>query len=139
MNANLMEKHKQWIVILVLLSAIFFGYFLFASDGKMQMYECQSESEAHSCSSKCKKDDTKLEFKLNKNNPEIFMYQYLDGKFWLSVSLENCSIIDEKNWKCETRGNDSFTNWKMNNGIFFVEHVNFSNPNKWGWQYACAK
>jgi hypothetical protein len=104
---------------------------------KLSVYECKSEYEATSCSSKCKKDaELKLEFLVDKKNSRVMTKWYMDKKISNSGVSENCKIFNDKNWDCtseHTFGNrsDTYIN-KMNNGIFsaFTRNIFVSNTNQ---------
>ena len=83
-------------------------------DSKLQVFDCASNA----CDSTCtKREKFLIEFKTNKNQRFVMMTTHNNSNA-NSIALQNCSIIDSKNWSCEDRTNNGTTLMSMTNGIF---------------------
>ncbi len=106
--------------IIVFICLFFSSNAISSNDRKLITYECPSHNDAKSCSSKCKKSDNiYLEFKINVNNSVVISNMYYDKKLSHTVALENCKVVDAKNWICVVDTPPSLTQTNMMiNGIY---------------------
>jgi hypothetical protein len=93
-------------------------------ENKLDLYLCQSQSDARSCSGSCKKNEgLKVEFKVNVEKSEVISIVHKDGKQSGSHAYENCKVVDKTNWSCtdEERNTYSSSQWtkSMANGQFY--------------------
>ena len=93
------------ITLLILISTnSYAGLF----DSKLAWYECNTQADANACNSNCTKTEFSVEYKIDKKQNKIFRIVYSGGKqigssvYATSKPYSECSIFDEKNWKCET-------------------------------------
>ena len=70
-----------------------------------QAYRCEDKlGYPFPCDDRCiKEDKIKYLFKVNVENQVVIkiMKHYLDKTYSSSESLENCKVVDKKNWYCE--------------------------------------
>lgn len=105
---------------LLFLFLIFSANSFASSETKMTVYECPTLSDSMSCSSKCiKNDNMKWEFKVNVNKALIIKNKYVSNRLVHSDSLDDCKVVDEKNWVCKTVIDPKLTHtFSMTNGIY---------------------
>lgn len=87
-----------------ILSILFILLFSTSVFAKQKIYdECKNKFDTYSCSGSCKKNnDLELEFKIDKTKNLVFRSVFFENKFLGDTSLENCKVIDDKNWICES-------------------------------------
>lgn len=112
---------------------------------KLKQYQCKSSEQAHSCVS-CESTDfaekgksiikTEYEFKIDKKQNSVMKVVYDLGKVSSSEYLDNCKVIDNKNWICTYKGGWFTITEKMTNGVFIS--IN-ENENKKLSSNFCAK
>lgn len=93
-------------------------------DSKLQMFRCKDQATAMACNSCERLDGKKIEFKVNVEKSTVLWVHYENGAVKNSNSLENCSVVDAKNWSCEVkpdRSEPSFhgSRQTMANGQYF--------------------
>jgi hypothetical protein len=70
------------------------------------MYRCQSEQEAITCKSCTKFGNTEsfdsTNFKIDVEKANIIREAIKNGDVIQTQILKNCTVIDKKNWKCES-------------------------------------
>jgi hypothetical protein len=114
-------------------------------DGKIQDYYCKNGNsiDALSCNNKCQKTGIDLEFQINIDSNLVLKKMYIKSKLVDTSVLQNCKVIDKKNWICETVSVSSFLKYEkfvdqhfMNDGVYanttFVNNVQDRFP-------SCAK
>ena len=123
--------NKFLFILLFLSNGSYAGLF----DSKLQAYDCNTNS----CDSSCKKlEGVFFEFKTNKEQRFVLMSAFNNGNS-NSGALQNCSIIDSKNWSCDERGSSGLiTQSSMTNGVFKSMTL-LSLGNKTSQTYVCAK
>ncbi len=89
----------------------------------LQGYECKNSDEAMQCNSSCSRANYKLEFKVNERTNQVIRFSYIDKKFIQSVSFKNCSVVDKKNWLCESADDVTISTIVMRNGQY--SHMSF--------------
>jgi hypothetical protein len=75
----------------------------YGAEGRNAYYECPTEQAAYACDSSCKKTPITSEFKVNVPSNIVLMTIFSEGKRVSSLALENCKVVDEKNWICTTK------------------------------------
>ena len=102
MNLNLSISQKFKIFVLVSLYLV--STQLMA---QYKVYECDNERDTFTCNAfQCSEYYKKIlpksyiDFNINTKDKMIQKNTYLGGLFIKSRKLENCMIIDEKNWAC---------------------------------------
>ena len=90
-------------VLLLLISSI--------SNAKYTFYWC-SKGDAPSCSGACKIEESwVVDFNINTQNNTIIRSDYIDKKLKGTRVLDDCKIVDKKNWQCgkyEIMANDTW-------------------------------
>ena len=88
---------KKFLIIFII---FFISQSVFSKD---YMYTCQKLEDVPSCSNSCKKHDDNgtLEFDVDKEKNLVLISVYSNGKLSGNINLENCKIVDKKNWICE--------------------------------------
>jgi hypothetical protein len=100
--------------LLLLMLFVSTGSYAGLFDNKLQAYDCTSNA----CDSTCtKREGFFLEFKTDKVQRFVMMTAH-NGSNSNSIALQNCSIIDSKNWSCDDKTNNGTTHMSMTNGIF---------------------
>ena len=93
-----------------------------SNDKKLNGYNCPTHSDSKSCSINCKKDkelDLYFEFKVNVKTSVVISNMYSKDKLFHSVALENCKVVDAKNWICVFDTPPSLAQTSlMTNGIY---------------------
>jgi hypothetical protein len=94
----------------------------FYAQAAYKVYECNNEVDTFSCNSfQCTEYYKKIlpksyiDFNINLNDKIIQKNTYLGGLFIKSKGLENCMIVDKKNWQCVS--NDEIKE-SMHNDIY---------------------
>jgi hypothetical protein len=83
-------------------SILFILLFSTSVFAKQKLYTCKNKFDVYSCTGSCKKDNNvEIEFKIDKTKNLVFSSMFLENKFVGDTSLENCKVIDDKNWICE--------------------------------------
>ena len=111
-------------------------------DGRLDNYDCKSEQDAISCNNKCKRMkstgiDFQNSFKINVAKNIVMHSQYNNGENFSNSILENCQIVDEKNWICKDSFGGKWVTQQMKNGVY-----SFVRPDdKAGsfMQFSCSK
>jgi len=133
-------------LIFALCAYISFSNFVYASwfNGKIEMRVCNNGNsvDALSCNNKCDKASIDLQFQVNVGSNVVLKKMYSKGKLFESTALDNCKVINKKNWLCET---DVVWSWDskryitkhlMNDGIY----ANINSVNNVESKYPiCAK
>ncbi len=89
--------------IIVFICLFFSSNAISSSDRKLNGYNCPTHSDSKSCSINCKKNkelNLYFEFKVNVKNSVIISNMYDGKELFHSVALENCKVVDVKNWIC---------------------------------------
>lgn len=76
---------------------------------KLQLYECPTEQDATTCGNQCKNyPDEKLQvdFNVNESNSLVMLTFFSNGNQSGVVIVENCKIINSKNWLCNDQYKD---------------------------------
>ena len=128
-------RHVSILFLFLILSADALSW----GNNKLSLYECPTITDSMSCSSKCtKRRNDKFEFKVNVNNSIVIRNVYSDGNLFRTDPIENCKVVDEKNWVClDVSKSDfyskSFTQTdSMMNGVY-SSHGTYSS------YYMCGK
>jgi hypothetical protein len=102
------------------------GFSLFSND--LTPYDCKSEDAARSCT-KCELQDKDLKFKIDVNvdkSTVIITYLYKGKNIGGPGALDQCKVVDRKNWQCGKGSSfDEFNNYTnnlygMTNGSFYL-------------------
>lgn len=87
-----------------------------------KVYDCKSEEETFSCNQfQCSEyyknilPKSYIDFDLDLKDKMIQKNTYLGGLFIKSKKLENCMLVDEKNWACISDGIKE----GMHNGFYY--------------------
>jgi hypothetical protein len=93
---------------------------LISSCGDKQriLYSCKSSVDAMSCSGSCEKTNMSQTLLLDETSKSLMETTYLDGKQSRSEIINNCSVFNESNWKCERESQAVKQVSKMTNGIY---------------------
>ena len=138
-----MHKIVFLIFSLLICQSAFAGLF----DNKLQQYRCKDAEQAHSCTScevtdlveKCKSYyKIELEFKVDKEQNRVIKIVYNLGKMAESDYLNNCKVIDKKNWICANKDSFATSTKKMVNGIYTNISQDSDKRNTFTY-YQCAK
>jgi hypothetical protein len=79
-------------------------------ESKLQLYKCDSQASANSCGSGCVAvEGAKYIFKVNVEKSVVMRTAFKDGVNAGTVSFENCSVVDSKNWACKRDVNETGT------------------------------
>ena len=72
---------------------------------KLIGYKCNNVEDTYSCNNSCKKDNHLADFKVNvKKNlvlKTVFRTSKPNTPMMEPYYLDNCKILDKKNWKCK--------------------------------------
>ena len=135
--------------IILLILSIFICQSAFAGlfDKKLQQYRCKDAEQAHSCTS-CEITDLvdkgksyykiEFEFKVDKEQNRVMQIIFNLGKTAHSDYLDNCKVIDKKNWICTDKGYFATVTQKMVNGIYTKIILDTDKRNIFT-DYQCAK
>ncbi len=66
--------------------------------------DCDNKYDAYSCSGSCKAPlvGYDIKFKIDKSKNIVIQSAFVDNKLaWQNIG-ENCKVVDEKNWMCES-------------------------------------
>jgi hypothetical protein len=67
-----------------------------------QPYKCTDQYSAMTCDNSCKiESDMKYQIEVNENKNLVLRTVFYKGKQVDSNLLENCKVINEKNWLCD--------------------------------------
>ena len=93
-------------------------------DSKLQMYRCKDQASAMVCNSCERLEGKKIEFKVNVEKGTVMWVHFENGQMKATNALENCTVVDAKNWSCEVVPNRSESSWhasrqSMANGQYF--------------------
>lgn len=93
-------------------------------DSKLQVYRCKDQPSAMACNTCERLDGKKMEFKVNVEKSTVMWVLYDNGEVKGTNALENCRVVDSKNWSCEVvpnYGDSSFhgSRQSMANGQYF--------------------
>lgn len=90
---------KKLILILCFLSVTAHAGWL---DNKLTVHNCPTESDAESCSNRCKPSDGLLKFEFITDKPKgnVLQKVFYQNKFATSMILTDCKIFNDKNWDC---------------------------------------
>jgi len=98
------------------------------SYAKLKQYYCANFEDQKTCSNSCAKKErsTSWEFLTNPNKNVVLKNFYINDVLEKSEPLENCSVVDSKNWVCNVMGssikgvNDLKLGTEiMTNGVYF--------------------
>ena len=135
--------------IILLILSIFICQSAFAGlfDKKLQQYRCKDSEQAHSCTS-CEVTDLvdkgetyykiEYEFKVDKEQNRVMQIIFNLGKMAQSDYLDNCKVIDKKNWICTDKNHFATVTKKMVNGIYTKINLDRDNRSPFTY-YQCAK
>lgn len=94
---------------------------------------CDNKYDAYSCSGSCKYDSLKYEvnLKIDKSKNIVIQSNFFENKLISQNIGENCKVVDEKNWTCESEnitetGNPKFPILRTASGIGMSEGQYFS-------------
>lgn len=108
--------------IIVFICLFFSSNAISSNDMKLKGYHCPTAADAKSCSVNCKKNkelDLYFEFKVNVRNSVIISNMYDGKELFDSVALENCRVVDSKNWICvDNISSSPIQTHLMTNGIY---------------------
>ena len=119
----------------LLLSLLLFSTSCYAGifNNKLQVFDCTGNA----CDSSCtKREGFLIEFKTNKEQRFVMMTTHNSSNS-NSIAVQNCSIIDSKNWSCIDKTSNGITHISMTNGIF--KSSTSVMENKFYQSYVCAK
>ena len=101
------------------------------SYAKLKQYVCSNLTEQKTCSSSCinKEKVVSWEFLVNPNKNVVLMNSYRNNVLYKSEPLENCNVVDSKNWVCNVMGwgrnsvvEDRILGSQiMSNGVYFYQ------------------
>jgi hypothetical protein len=138
-----MHKITFLIFSLLICQSAFAGLF----DNRLQQYRCKDAEQAHSCTS-CEVTDLvekgksyfkiEFEFKVDKQQNRVMMIVFDLGKMAQSDYLDNCKVIDNKNWICTNKNSLVTSTKKMVKGIYTGITLDTDKSNIYT-DYQCAK
>ena len=108
------------LILLILISQ--------TSYAKLKMYYCDNKEDQKTCSNTCsyKSNEYSYEYKVNASSNVVIENTYKNNILTSSEPLENCSVVDSKNWVCNLMGWGKSGNkdYKMGsrimtNGVYF--------------------
>ncbi len=77
-------------------------------------FYCDLGKDAPSCSGTCKLEKSMVvDFKINADKNNIIALTYVDNKLVSSSLLEDCKIVDKRNWQCSN-------SYIMANDVWYV-------------------
>ena len=86
-------KQLLLIISLILISS--------QSVARYSLFFCDLVKDSPSCSGTCKLEKNMImDFKINADKNNIIALTYVDNKLASSLLLEDCKIVDKKNWQC---------------------------------------
>jgi len=107
---------NRWICFLFTGCALSTAY---GAEGSYVYYECPTEQAAYACDSSCKKTLFTTDFRVNVSSSVVLMTNYHEGKVLSSGALEDCKVVDKRNWACTTKMHQRRDiTYVMNDGIF---------------------
>ena len=122
-----MNFFKVIPLVFLLFANASFGFNIFSS--ALQMYRCQSESEAVSCKSCVKfaanESIDSTNFKIDVEKSYVLRESIKKGDVVQATVLKNCVVINKKNWQCKDElemtalGNYSRSKFGMTNGQYY--------------------
>ncbi len=74
------------------------------SYARYKVLTCDNKSDAYSCSGTCKAPlvGYDLKFKIEKSKNIVIQSAFVENKLaWQNIG-ENCKVVDERNWMCES-------------------------------------
>lgn len=81
---------------------VFLVLFSVNSIARYSFFVCDKGTDAYSCLGSCTEiKDASIDFKINVEKNNIIYLQYKDKKLVLTQTLDNCKIVDSKNWECD--------------------------------------
>jgi hypothetical protein len=87
-------KKLLFFVFLLLISS--------SSNARYSFFTCAKGTDAYSCSGSCEEaKDNSVDLKVNTQTSTVIFLMYTDKKLVLTQTLDNCKIIDSKNWECD--------------------------------------
>lgn len=99
-----MKKIIKTIQFVLLLCALPSAHAWNPFDSKLQMYKCKNQTDAMACSSACeKREGMKGEFKVSTDKSTVMWILYENGAIKGNNTIDNCKVVDAKNWACETQ------------------------------------
>jgi hypothetical protein len=101
-----------------------------SSYARYKVLTCDNKHDAYSCSGSCKVDGYEVKFKIDKLKNIVIQSNFLNNELVSQNIGENCKVVDEKNWTCESENTFETLNPKvpvyirksgmgMNEGQFF--------------------
>ncbi len=88
----------------------------FAESGEYQLYLCENKVKDSLKCEVCKKSEgTSFTFKVQPINNTVLRTTYRNNQAVGDTSLNNCKVVDAKNWLCEDSVNSSYI---MSNGKY---------------------
>ena len=87
------------------------------SFARYSTFFCDLGKDVPSCSGTCELEKSMvMDFKINADKNNIIALTYVDNKLAESKLLEDCKIVDKKNWQCS----NSYT---MTNDVWYLVGV----------------
>ena len=104
-------------IFLTMYLSIFYCYSYGANlfSNSLDMYSCSTELDARNCT-KCERmKDVTAQVEVNVDKSVVILTLYVDTKNIGSNALENCKVVDKKNWQCGHAATyDQFQNFSQN-------------------------
>ena len=109
----------------------------------LNYYHCANEKDQTTCTNSCVLRSTEFtyEYKVNTNNNAVIENTYQNNILIKSEPLENCSVVDSRNWVCNLMGwsksgkkDSKMGSFIMTNGVNFYKETpeyNFGNREFW--------
>ena len=82
----------------------FLVLFIFSTNtfAKYSFFTCTKGTDAYSCSGSCEESkDNSVDLKVNSQTNTVIFLMYSYNKLVLTQTLDNCKIVDSKNWECD--------------------------------------
>ena len=119
---------KYFLVLAGALTVAYFGFVVLEGNSADAKYDLYSREDYTNCNSPFDESPTTLQFAYKKETNEIFMtseYVLKGIKKQDLTTLDNCSVLDVKNWTCggEWSGGYRSSKFSMVNGEFMNEDL----------------
>ena len=115
---------NKLLIFIVCSVAIYFGFFALGLNSTIATYEFYMHDDPNNCNSPLAKTPILFKFSYKKETNEMFRTVIYEGKQDI-VKLENCSILDDKNWRCGGEFVAPFTTeiYSVVDGVISYQHM----------------
>jgi hypothetical protein len=117
---------NKFLLLVGFVVVVYFGYSALDTNSSNATYDFYYRTEIDNCNSPYNTKPISFKFSHKKETNEIFRTSDFEGKKQID-KLDNCAILDSKNWTCGGERNSVFTNEKYTfiNGLLSYENIVF--------------